>query len=725
MSRITEIVRGDLKAAGRNVMTGIVLFGLVVIPMLFAVFNVLASWDPFSRTDELKIAVASADKGHESDLAPISLNLGDQVLSQLSRNDQIDWVITGTDDAVEGTKSGEYYASIVLPEDFSTSLLTFYTAGTEPTQLELYTNEKKNALSTVLTEQGAEGVITQINDTFAEIIGSVGLGVVSSLDNYLEEDDTKAAIDRIEARVENIGVQLRAGAQTMRSLTGMLDSTAPLLEGAGNIARAAGAQFDDTGSDLGGGADATDSLDSTLRSAAASLEQALSSTADSYSAVGDRLDSLFDSAGNAGTGTAATFTDLAARVQQQTDGFRAVRETLDDTVGAALPAGVQAGYDRALAGLDAAIDRSDDLHDRLTQTAQDITDGTADAQASRQSVQDALDRASSAVDSAVTSYRQDLQPQMTQLGDTLDDLGDSIGTVREDLEGVTASFADSPGSLQETLDRARSATVSIADKLEEHADQFEEMADALSTAGETGDFSKLARAAGDDPQALASQLAAPVAVDREAVFPVASFGAGMTPLYVTLSLWVGALLTAVFVRPRVDGEGETYTRAQAYLGRFGIFALTGLAQATMVALGMIVFVQVGAAHPFLFTLCCWVTSLVFQLIVYTLVLSLGSAGKAVAVLLLVLQVSGGGGAYPLQLLPGWFQVLSPWLPATHAIDAMRAAIAGVYRGDLWIELGILLLFAVPFLVLGLWLRGLLDGYNRTTTEAIEKTKVMA
>jgi putative membrane protein len=88
-------------------------------------------------------------------------------------------------------------------------------------------------------------------------------------------------------------------------------------------------------------------------------------------------------------------------------------------------------------------------------------------------------------------------------------------------------------------------------------------------------------------------------------------------------------------------------------------------------------------------------------------------------------VSGGGGAYPLPLLPGWFQTLSPWLPATHAIDAMRAAIAGMYRGDLWIELGILLLFAVPFLILGLWLRGLLDGYNRSTNEAIEKTKVMA
>ncbi|WP_297004872.1 YhgE/Pip domain-containing protein [uncultured Corynebacterium sp.] len=724
MRGIVEIIRGDLRAAGRNVMTGIVLFGLAVIPMLFAVFNVLANWDPFDRTDALKIAVASTDEGHESDLAPLTLNLGDQVLSQLSRNDQIDWVITDEDDAVEGTKSGEYYASIVLPEDFSTSLLTFYVTGTEPTRLELYTNEKKNALSTVITAQGAAGVITQINDTFAEIIGSVGLSVVSSLDNYLGEDDTRAAIDRIRARVENIGVQLHAGARTVRSLTGMLDSTAPLLEGAGNIARAAGAQFDGTGSDPGGGADATDRLDSALRSAATALEQALTSTADSYSAVGDRLGPLFDSAGDAGTDTASTFTDLAARVKQQTDGFREIRGTLDDTVGAALPDGAQAGYDRALAGLDAAIDRSDDLHDRLMRTAQDITDGTADAQASRQSVGDALDRASTALDRAVTAYRQDLQPQMTRLGGTLDDLGDSIATVKEDLGGVAATFGDSPGSLQDTLDRARAVTVSVADELDEHADRFGEMSDALSTVGENGDFSKLAQIVGDDPETLATRLAAPVTVEREAVYPVASFGAGMAPLYVTLALWVGAVLAAVFVRPGVDGEGETCTRAQAYLGRFGIFALISLAQSTMVALGMIVFVQVEAAHPFLLMLCCWVTSLVFQLIIYTLVLSLGSAGKAVAVLLLVLQVSGGGGAYPLPLLPGWFQGLSPWLPATHAIDAMRAAIAGMYRGDLWIELGILLLFAVPFLVLGLWLRGALDGYNRKTTEAIEKTRVM-
>ena len=110
---------------------------------------------------------------------------------------------------------------------------------------------------------------------------------------------------------------------------------------------------------------------------------------------------------------------------------------------------------------------------------------------------------------------------------------------------------------------------------------------------------------------------------------------------------------------------------------------------------------------------------------YTLVLTFGSVGKALSVLILVLQVSGAGGSYPLQLLPSWAENLSPWLPATHAINAMRAAIAGIYRADMWIELGLLCLFVVPILFLGLALRRLFEGNTQKMSEAIESTKVMS
>src|SRR6478735_2705715 len=126
MRNILQLTLRDVRHATQNVMACIVLFGLVVIPSLFTWFNVIASWDPFANTKDLKIAVASTDAGYESDLVPIRINVGEQVLSQLRGNDQLDWVITDEHDAIDGTKSGEYYAAIVLPETFSADMLTFY-----------------------------------------------------------------------------------------------------------------------------------------------------------------------------------------------------------------------------------------------------------------------------------------------------------------------------------------------------------------------------------------------------------------------------------------------------------------------------------------------------------------------------------------------------------------------------------------------------------------------
>lgn len=777
MRNVFGILRDDLRGVRNNVMTGLVVFGLVIIPLLFSSFTVLASWNPFGNTDQLQIAVASTDEGHESDLVSVQINLGDQVLSQLSRDDQIDWVVTNEDDAVEGTRSGDYYAAIVLPPSFSTDMMTFYVEGTEPSQLDLYTNEKKNALSTVITEQGAQGVISEINANFTQIVSNVGLGLVSSLSDYLEQDDTQAAIDRIEARVENVSTRLSSGAQTARSLNGLVESTIPLVEGADGIVSAAGAQLGDSDTDLGGGADATSDLGATLEDATSSLEGALSATRDSYGAVSDRLGELFDNADSASNSTAATFTTLAQRVQQQVDYFESLRDTLESNVSGALPEVAQPGYDRVLATLDAAIARSSDLQENFAQNAEDLSSGNASAQETREESQNAIDRARSAVSDAVTSYQQDLKPQLDELGGTLDTLRGDIATVRDDLDGIRSSISDSPGSVQDTLGRTGEATLALADRLDGLAERFSDLEEALATAGDTGDFARLAEVVGDDPEALASQLAAPIEVEREAVYPVASFGAGMAPMYLALSLWIGAMLTAVFMRTGASPEepvnggdggkarkkarkkelqagddstaanadtsdtteasdadvpdgvrgadGNYLSRNQAYFGRFGLFAVIGLAQSTLATLSLVLFVEVEAAHPILLLVSAWVTSLVFMLIVYTLVLSFGSAGKALSVLLLVFQVSGAGGAYPLALLPDWFQSIGPWLPATHAIDAMRSAIAGVYDGDLWVALGKLVLFVIPTLILGLLLRRALDGYNRKTTQAIESTKVLS
>lgn len=745
MNNILSILRNDLRAIRGNVMTGVIVFGLVIIPLLFTGFNILASWDPFSNTDRLKIAVASKDEGHESDLASLRLNLGDEVLSQLSRNEQVDWVLTNADDALESTKSGEYYAGIVLPENFSRELLTFYIEGTEPAKLDLYTNEKKNALSTTITERSASGVIERIDESFTRVVTTVGLGVVESLDNYLEEEETQAALDNVANRVENIGTRLNSSAATVRSLANLVDSAIPLAQAADNILRAAGshtASGTDTGTSSGPGAGAgagggagadgsspIDALSATLNDSTGALENSLGATSQAYAALSDQFDELLNNAQAATAQTAQTYRTAAERVAQQTAAFQGVRDALEREIGnLPLPGPVSAGYQQVRAQLDASIAQSNALHDSLTTTADRVESGTDNARQSRQQTQEAIAAARQAVDNARTAYRENLQPQLNTLRGSVNTVVNDIAAVRAEIADVRNTLSSTSGGPESSLLRARDGADRLADTLYEQARRFADLERQFAEVREGGDLSKLADIIGSDPELLASRISAPVAVERKPVFAVASFGVGMTPFYLALALWVGALLTCVLMRSNAEhkylsDDGE-FTRNQIYLGRVATFLAIGIAQATFAVGGLIFFVQIQPEHPLLLWLSAVLASSVFMLIVHALVIAFDSAGKALAVLLLIVQVSGSGGAYPLPLLPHWFQSVSPWLPATYAIDAFRSAIAGVYQGDIFRDLGMLLLFAIPALVLGLWLRRAMDSYHQRLQKGIRETRVM-
>lgn len=164
---------------------------------------------------------------------------------------------------------------------------------------------------------------------------------------------------------------------------------------------------------------------------------------------------------------------------------------------------------------------------------------------------------------------------------------------------------------------------------------------------------------------------------------------------------------------------------QEYFGRYAIFGGLALLQSTILFVGLIGFVGVRPAHPFLLILAGWTMSFVFSLITYTLVLAFGEAGKAIGVLLLVVQISAGGGAYPLAVLPQWFQNISPFVPVSHATTAVRAAIGGIYDADYWKALGWLLLFTLPFLFIGLVLRLAVRKFNDDLNASLEGTKLMS
>ncbi|WP_067246799.1 YhgE/Pip domain-containing protein [Microbacterium resistens] len=727
MRNILRLFRHDLRRATGSVMTVIVLFGLVVIPSLFTWFNVIASWNPFGNTRNLTVAVANTDDGFQSDLIPLRINVGEQVVSALRANKDLDWVITSEEDAIDGTESGEYYAAIVLPPTFSADMMTFYADGSERTRIEYYTNEKKNALAPKITEQGAGEVSTSINEVFTETLGEAALNIITSLSSFLDDADTQAVLSRLQAHVGEVSAQLRAGAATADMFTSLIASSRPLVDSAGQLVEGSGAALRDATGALGAGKAAAQELKDVLATTTAALGDALAGTSESYQAVADSIDQVYAAMDAQSATTADALRAAAARVQTQIDQHRTLRDDLVQNVRPLLPEAARGPLDQVVSRIDAAIAREQALHDRLEEAATRVTDSNAESQAAHAEISGLVAEAKAAVDDARDAYTGSLQPKLDALADTLSVIGGNIDAIGADLSSVADSLSGSD-SLSTALTNAETLTTGISASLSETAGRFDALSAALGKAIDTGDLTELTDVIGADPKALATHLAQPVALERVPVFSVVSFGAAMTPLYTVLALWVGALLISVSIRvdpPQGAGTDlPALSPAQTYLGRFGVFALVGFLQSSLVCLGSVLFTQVQPAHPFLLILAGWVMSLVFTLIVYTFVVTFGNAGKALAVLLLVIQISSSGGAYPLQVLPEWFQGVSPFLPATHAVNAMRSAIAGIYENDYWVSLGSLALFAVPALLLGLVLRLPLIGFNQKLLRALESTRLM-
>ena len=277
------------------------------------------------------------------------------------------------------------------------------------------------------------------------------------------------------------------------------------------------------------------------------------------------------------------------------------------------------------------------------------------------------------------------------------------------------------------------------------------------------------------PDAIASMLAAPVAVDRIALYPVANYGSAMAPFYTILSIWVGAIILVamlkvsisdhekarilglgndlplgsgvglreamiagriagpaaaldVLKKPRAESSGNARQFGlrlhHEYFGRYMIFGFLALLQGTLVCLGDMFYLGVQCEHPIQFLMVGWLSALVFSNIVYTLTLSFGDIGKAIAVVLLVMQVAGSGGTFPIETLPTFFQVVSKWLLFPYAVDAMHSAMAGSFGMEYWVSMGKLALFLVPSLLLGLMLRKPVIRFNDWVIRNLENTKVM-
>lgn len=727
VGNVIRIVRSDFKRLFANAMSVIIVIGLVVMPSIFAWYNVIACWNVFDNTGNLTVAVANVDDGYESDLVPLRVNIGERVVSALRANDQIDWTFTTEEDAVDGARSGRYYAAVVIPAGFSKDMLTFYSEDVQHARIVYYANEKKSAIAPKITDQGADSVSYQVNEVFAQTLSEVALGIAESMSAYADEADVGGRIAGVSGKVRDMGAQAERMASVLELYSSLAGAAQTLASDSGKLVVAAQNGVDGLDAASSQGSTSVSDLVTAVKGSVDDLAGALDGAAARFDEVSASAGALFDAASTGAAQGAAGLRGQAEAVDAQIARYRSAIEQLEELRGS-LPSDAQQALDAVIARMSAVVSLMEGMRDNLGAAAERLEAGNADVEAQRAEVERLAAEARQASDDLAASFDSGLKPGLQQLADSAGVLAANMGDGLDGLRSSGADLSASAGSAADVLGDARAKVDEAAQKLRETARELETLADGVDEALVAGDADALRAVLGADAQLLSKALAAPVGIEREAVFPAENFGSAMAPLYTTLALFIGSLLILVVVKPTVSDRTREQLSdpqpRQLFMGRFGVLAFLSLAQTTVMGLGNLLFLQVQVAEPALFMLCFWIAGLVFTFLIYALVAAFANLGKAVAVLLLIIQVTGCGGSFPLQLLPPFVQALSPWLPATHVVNAMRAAMFGTYGADFWTEIGLLLLFLIPAALVGLVLRGPLSKFMTWYVEQVESSKLV-
>ncbi|OZG58059.1 ABC-2 family transporter protein [Bifidobacterium tissieri] len=779
MRNILQIFIRDVRNAVSNVIGVIVTMGLVIVPSLYAWFNIAASWDPYSNTASLKVAVASADKGYQSDLIPVKINVGETVISTLRANHQLDWVFTDPDKAEDGVRSGDYYAAIVIPESFSADMMTLFSPKVKHAKLKYYTNEKINAIAPHVTDEGADTITNQIDSTFAKTIGQVGLDLATTLAKYAQSDQMQNYVANATGHINAMGDQLASASAQTASYSKLLGATEGIIDSTSNLINSSGSAVADAKNGLNQAQDGVKSLDGALSGAANTLSAALSRSEQSYDSVSGQIDTAFDAIGTQSDEAGKQLTDLSGKVSSAADGYQSLIDALNDMKNATGGSGgsggsggaggangdVQTALDDAITAVTNAQKAQKDLAGQLSNAAGTINGTSDDVTAKRNDLKNQIADAKKSVTDVRNTYDSGLKPKLAALADSIDTVNsqtrgvaDGVSATVNDLKNVSGSANTSIAGIRKILDSATRRLASAGDSMHELGKQIAGIAGSGDGTGtgdagangangtqsdSNGDLSsstdsltsaQLDQLANLDPDALATLLSSPVSVNRVAVYHIANYGSAMAPFYTILAIWVGSIVLVAMMKVAMSDRGRKEVLAatgaprlrlhQQYFGRYLFFMLLALLQGALVGLGDLYYLGIQSEHPLQFLLVCEVAAIVFSNITYTLALSFGDIGKAIAVVLLVMQVAGSGGTFPIETLPPVFRALYPFLPFPHGIAAMHAAMAGAFGAEFWRETALLAAFIVPSLLLGLVLRKPVIRLNDWIIRNLESTKLM-
>ena len=735
MKNIWKIFTGDLKKLVKQPFALVIIIGLCVIPSLYAWFNIFANWDPYANTGGIPVAVVSLDKDYTRKDGSV-VNMGESVLESLHSNTSVKWIFLDTEEeAQEGVEAGKYYAAIVITDKFTYSMYNVFSDDFENPSLIYYQNQKSNAIATKITDTVAGTLQNTINETFIKVAATTifeeGNSVSDQMqgDSYVEEfcadleelndnlkeystmiDTFRAGNDRLEAAITHVNYEIPVMQKKLDATTASLNQSSQNLSS--------------TRDTLSNFSTNVDTSMSTIQTSLEDMKKILdqSKLADDTAQMTKDLNKV---ARDTNTLNGQVNNLLAALIEQRVQGSVSGG---DASTGSG--SGNTAATDAAIEALK-AMQKELDMMNTVIGSVLESTDEQA-AEKAKVNVNNAMNNLKNVIDSCENSvsnmqgiYKNNLVPQMqkvlTNMSDSLNQVTNLVNTLSSTVQNigvVMEGVGDAVDGTSESLEQIQGVVDGISQKLTDLTEQLE-------GASEEEMMDILVRFLGGDPDSLGAYFASPVTMETIAMYPVATYGSAMTPFYSTLAIWVGSTILVALVKVKASPKNLKNVQSyQLYFGRYLLFLLLAQIQAAIIVAGDLWLLKVNIVEPGLFFLAASFTATAFSLLIYSLTLAFGDVGKAVCVIVMVLQIAGSSGTFPIELLPDIYQKIYIFFPFPYAITAMREALAGMYGTAYMAALAKLILFMLEGLLIGLVIRIPFVKLNHFVEERMEDTELM-
>lgn len=710
---ILKIFKRDMKKIFTNSLAIILAIGVAILPSLYAWINIYANWDPYgpSATSNMQIAVMIEDEGYS--YKDVSINVGDEIEKNLKANDKINWVFCDYESGLEGVKSSKYYAAIHVPKGFSKSFASILTSNFAKPQITYYANEKKNAIATKITDKVVQTVQTEVNESFVTTVVDLIEGVLGVV---VDDVDTSNSDNVFNA----LGNELEKVRGDIKHINTMVDGFSKIVDLSSKLTKK---MTDKDLKEILGNAETTvqDTEDvikitsASINSIVSSLDVVLSDTSKTLSNLSKDVEDL---SGKPIEEIKAVLTDVYGSVSEIEGSLSVIIEALE-IINDSLP--------EPLPALTAMIVSLKDVDTTLL-----TLKSTLDTAIHSTSVETFLKKISSQLSSASTTitelqktYKSDIKPKLENTVNSvlglLVDVSNILSSIDKD-EPVIKEIID---TLNGSLSAGDDITTSLSELLKRCNSFIDVLSDELSSLSENEILNAFINLTAGNKEEMGAFIACPVDIETEKVYAFENYGSAMAPFYSTLAIWVGAVILVSLLKTKVKNKKELgkVKPYHEYFGRGLTFVLFSFVQAIIVCLGDLLFLGVQCYHPFLFVLSGAIGSIVFSFLVYSFVVALGDIGKAIAVILLVIQLGGSGGTFPIDVTPKFFRVIHPYLPFTFVIDAMRECMCGSYGADYWIDMLKLLAYLVVALFFGFFVRWIFKNPVKLFSKKVEETGI--